>query len=135
MDVKSQRILQQLNHLYATYPADTLSRTHSHLLYNLIYDHLKQEGHSINFTKEINQSLRKLAKIELNKQRKAWVDMWKKETNSEIKEFFTKMLDLELKKFYKTYFVRKYLYDLMDEGKKLELTVEGKTIKMLELLT
>jgi hypothetical protein len=138
MDVKSQRIVNQLNNLYDRYSPETdpLSRHHSHTLYNLIFDHLERENIKIDYAPEIKKKLWKLAKIELNEQRKGWIKMYNRQKDPDIKAFFKKQLDDELMKFYKTYLVRKYLYDLLrEEGKTLKLidAESGKEIKRLEL--
>lgn len=134
MDVKSQRIVTQLQHLYACYPSDTMVRTFSHILYNHVFDFLSTQNINLVYPAEIKESLRKMANLELNAQRKGWIKLYKLAVDPEIKKFIHKMLKDEFVKFYKTYLVRKYLYDLMDnEGKKLVLSADGKEIKVLEL--
>lgn len=128
----------QLDILYGSYQSEdvTLLKKYSHFLYHYVFDCLIAQGIKIDYPPETKQTLFRLAKISLKEYRKGWITVLNYQKDPELVKFIRDLLKSELDKFYKTYLVRKYLFDLLrNEGKKLELSADGITLKRLELLT
>jgi len=137
---KSQIIVNQLDHLYSLYDHEkdtSLERSFSHFSFAHIYDFLEAHGKLVSYAPEIKNKLWKLAKIEVNYQKRAWIKVKSKEKDPKLVKWYDKMLKDELTKFYKSYLVRKQLFDMRRiEGKDmiLENVETGKEVKMLNFI-
>lgn len=138
IDIKTQRILWQLNNFYSTHSeieSDvTLSRQYSPFLMDKIYDLLSSEGIKISYSKEINDKLKVLAKEECLHEHAGWVKAFKG-NNHILKETARELIQIEMKKFYKTYLVRKYLFELLKNENKVMKILNSDTNEELLAIT
>lgn len=133
-DIKSQRIAWQLKHFYDRYaklelPIDPMSQYRSHFLLDQVYDWLKDEGHNMEYPADIKNELYRMAKLDTATYHKSWVKALK---DPRLKQTAKEELEVELKKYYKTYLVRKFLIEKLNEGQVVNLTDEnGKKINAI----
>jgi hypothetical protein len=130
VDVKSQRILQQLSNFYSQHQSYTnpLSRTNSHHQYDLVFDFLHKQGIDLNQPEEIKKELKKFAQQETQEQHQSWIKALK---NPSLKDMAKTLLSKENTRFYKSYLVRVYLLEQLKEGKVLKISAEnGQNIQL-----
>jgi len=119
-DWTSQRILAQLDNLYRSGGC--------YGLYDMVYDQLTKEGHSITYPPEIKAELWKKARVKFTRDKK---DTWIRRGMPEER------LNIELHKYFKSFLVAKYLLDKLNEsGVYMKLIIEdsGQQVKLLNIV-
>lgn len=137
---KSQRIVTELYHLYELYIEETdesLNQSGSHFLFNHTYDFLDVNNLLEAYPSEIKNKLWRLAKISLKQHRNGWLIVKSRTKDQALVKYIDNMLKEDLKKFYKSYLVRKQLYD-MKRFENKEMIIEdafsGKEIKLMDIV-
>jgi len=116
-DWVSQRILAQLDNLYRSGGC--------YGLYDMVYDQLIKEGHSITYPPEIKAELWKKARIKFTRDKK---DTWIKRGMPEER------LNIELHKYFKSFLVAKYLLDKLNQGEGYMTPLNEETGEQIKLL-
>ena len=136
---KSQKIAAELYHLYGLYTEEdnSLQRSYSHFKCNTVYDFLKEQGKLLSYPSEISNKLKEFAKLDVKLHCKGWIIVRSKTKDKELVKYIDNMLKNEFNKFWKSYLVRKQLFDMRRiEGKDMiiENTETGKEVKMLNFI-
>ena len=115
------QLLYQLHHLYST------SGTYG--IYDLVYDKLVEDGHSIKFDKETKDHIWNAARKRFNKDEKRTIEEFKKNKWPEDK------LKTMLNRRFKSMLVTKYLLDKVEsEGCLIITNEQNKQVKPLNIV-
>jgi len=135
MSVYEQRIAAQLYHFYERYKEyeDPLSRYHSHLHLDLVFDHLKERNKEIVLEGDIKDKLWKMAIIECKEQHVSWMKALK---DKRLAQTAKELLTAEKIRFFKTYITRYFLLEKLKDGIWVQVTDDetGKKVSLLSFV-